>query len=289
MKNRTLCKVKQGFTLIELLIVIAIIAVLVGVTTVVAANILASARSTKEASAMRSVLQAYTLAATDQKGEFIAGYSNDQTEIITGHDGQVIPWPASGRYVWRLLPYLDNAMASLYVNAQSDWLSQYTGTENYSYLASLFPSFGLNSEWMGGDDRTTAMPALESKRLYGKFLSDVRHPSRQLVFASAKAPNGSDDGSSAVSLLREGYYEVKSPFFPSSGNTWRWSTIDGEPSTVPTGDAAEHGNLSARHNGKVLAGQLDGSTEFIPIKELADMKRWAPNANSHDWTPSVTP
>ena len=289
MKIRKLCNAKHGFTLIELLVLIAIISALVGITTVVAANILASARSTKEASAMRSVLQAYTLAATDKKGEFIAGYSNDQTEIITSPDGEVIPWPASGRYVWRLLPYLDNAMASLYVNAQSAWLSQNGDTENYNYIASLFPSFGLNSEWMGGDDRTTAMPALESKRLYGKYLSDVRHPSRQLVFASARAPNGSDDGSSGALLLREGYYEVKSPYFPSSGNTWRWNTIDGEPSNVPTEDAADHGNLSPRHNGNVLAGQLDGSTEFLSIQKLANMRRWAPNATTKDWTPSEAP
>ena len=231
------------------------------------------------------MLQAYTLATTDHRGAFIAGYSNDQTEAFTGPNGEVIPWPASGRYVWRILPYLNNAAASLYVNEQSAWLNQYAGTENYSYIASLFPSFGLNSEWMGGDARTTAMPALESKRLYGKFLSDVPHPSRQLVFASAKAPDGSDE----VSLIKEGYFEIKSPYFPSAGNAWRWHTIDGAPSTVPTENSGDHGNLSTRHSGEVLTGQLDGSTEFLSLNELADMRRWAPSANSHDWTPSIAP
>ncbi|MBC8200891.1 MAG: type II secretion system protein [Planctomycetes bacterium] len=289
MKFRTNCKAKHGFTLIELLIVIAIVAVLVGITTVVAANVLASARSTKEASAMRSVLQAYILAATDQRGEFIAGYSNDENEIVTGPGGEIIPWPASGRYVWRILPYLDNAMESLYVNEQSAWLTQYTGSDNYNYISSLFPSFGLNSEWMGGDDRTTAMPALEKMHLYGKFLSDVRHPARQLVFASAKAPDDSSDGSNGVALLKEGYFEIKSPYFPSGGDTWRWHTLDGEPSTFPTENSGDHGNLSARHSGKILAGQLDGSTEFLRIKDLANMQRWAPTATTQDWTPSVTP
>ena len=278
-------KSKHGFTLIELLIVIAIIALLVGLTTVVAAKVATSAKSTKEASALRSVLQAYTLATTDHRGAFIAGYSNNQTETFTGPNGEVIPWPASGRYVWRILPYLNNAAASLYVNEQSAWLNQYAGTENYNYIASLFPSFGLNSEWMGGDARTTAMPALESKRLYGKFLSDVPHPSRQLVFASAKAPDGSDE----VSLIKEGYFEIKSPYFPSAGNAWRWHTIDGTPSTIPTENSGDHGNLSTRHSGEVLAGQLDGSTEFLSLNELADMRRWAPSANSHDWTPSIAP
>ena len=289
MKLRFHSTTNRGFTLIELLIVIAIISMLVGLTTVVAANVLASAKSTREASAMRSVLQAYVLSATDHKGRFIDGYSNNQQVSFTGPNGENIPWPASGRYVWRILPYLDNAMHSLYVNNQSEWLTQYSGTDNYSYIASLFPSFGLNSEWMGGDQRTTAMPALESKRLYGKFLSDVRHPSRQLVFASAKAPSGADDGSQELMLIKEGYFEIKSPYFPSSDDTWRWHTVDGEQATTPTNNSADHGNLSARHNGSILAGQLDGSTEFITIKDLADMRRWAPEAITVDWTPTINP
>jgi hypothetical protein len=74
---------------------------------------MASAKSTKEAGALKSVLQAYILAATDQKGEFIDGYSNNQSDTFTGPNGEEITWPASGRYVWRILPYLDNALTSL--------------------------------------------------------------------------------------------------------------------------------------------------------------------------------
>jgi prepilin-type N-terminal cleavage/methylation domain-containing protein len=276
----------RGFTLIELLVVIAIISILTGAITVVAGNMLASAKSTREADSLRSVLQAYTMAATDRKGTLIDGYSNNEDETFAGPNGEPVPWPASGRYVWRLLPYLDNAMTSLYVNDQSQWLTQYSGTNNYAYVASLFPSFGLNSEWMGGDQRTTAMPAIESKRLYGKFLSDIRHPARQLVFASSKAPLGTDASSPELMTLTEGYFEIKSPYFPSAGDTWRWNTVNGEQSTVPTDDSADHGNLSARHSGKVLIGKLDGSTEFITLQNLADMRRWAPKANTANWTPT---
>jgi|TARA_B100000959_G_C14873797_1_gene579484 prepilin-type N-terminal cleavage/methylation domain-containing protein len=276
-----------GFTLIELLVVIAVISILVSLTAIASSKVLASARSSNESGALRMVLQAYLLAATDRNGQFIDGYSNNQDEIFTGPNGEDIEWPASGRYVWRLLPYLDNAMASLYVNDQKELLSQYAESENYSYIASVFPSFGLNSEWIGGDQRTTAMPALESRHLYGKYLSDIRHPSRQLVFASAKAPEGTDDG--ALNVHMEGYFEIKSPYFPSANDTWRWSTVDGEPSTTITGNSADHGNLSARHEGNVLTGQLDGSTGFVSINELADMRRWAPNANAVDWTPSIDP
>ncbi len=289
MKRFHVSSTKRGFTLIELLIVIAIIAIVASLTTVVASNVMASAKSTKEAGALKSVLQAYILAATDQKGEFIDGYSNNQSDTFTGPNGEEITWPASGRYVWRILPYLDNALTSLYVNEQSQWLNQYSGTENYVYVASLFPSFGLNSEWMGGDQRTTAMPALESKHLYGKYLSQVRHPSNQLVFASSKAPEGTGDDSQDFMRMKEGYFEIKSPYFPSGGDPWRWHTFDGEHSTTVTENSADHGNLSARHDGRVLAGQLDGSTEFVTVKNLADMRRWAPKANTVDWTPSINP
>lgn len=276
----------RGFTLIELLVIIAILAVLTGIITVVSANLLEKARSTKEAGALRSVLQAFTLATTDRKGKFIDGYSNNQEEIITGPNGETIPWPASGRYVWRILPYLDNAMTSLYVNDQAQFVSQSFGTDNYAYLASMFPSFGLNSEWIGGDQRTTAMPAIESRRLYGKFLSDIRHPSRQLVFASAKAPDGTEDGSQELMAIKEGYFEIKSPYFPNANDSWRWNTIDGAHSLASTENSADHGNLSTRHNGEVLAGQLDGSIEFLLLEDLADMRRWAPKANIENWTPT---
>jgi prepilin-type N-terminal cleavage/methylation domain-containing protein len=285
MRKKKLQQLSNGFTLIELLVVIAIIAVLAGSINVIVSKVLTSARSTKEASSLRAVLQAYTLAATDKKGQFIVGYSNNQNETFFGPSGETIPWPASGRYVWRILPYLDNAMTSLYVNDQASWLSQSAGTEDYAYIASVFPSFGLNSEWLGGDQRTTAMPVLESQRLYGKYLSDVRQPSKQLVFASAKAPIGTDENSANIPFNMEGYFEIKSPYYPSSGDSWRWHSIDGNHWTMPTNDSADHGNLSARHSNRVLTGQLDGSTEFITLQELTDMRRWAPKANTSDWTP----
>jgi len=281
-----IAKNHRGFTLVELLVVIAILSILASIVALIAGNMLASASSTKEAGSLRQVLQAYTLAATDRKGKFIDGYSNNQDEIFTGPNSEVITWPASGRYVWRILPYLDNAMTSLYVNNQSKLLTQFAGTDEYVYIASLYPSFGLNSEWMGGDQRTTALPALESKHLYGKFLSDIRQPSLQLVFASASAPLGAWDDLPELMTVMDGYFEIKSPYFLGSDDGWRWNTLNGEHATSPTDDSADHGNLSARHGGKVLTGQLDGSTQFSTLQDLADMRRWATKANTANWTPT---
>jgi prepilin-type N-terminal cleavage/methylation domain-containing protein len=277
----------RGFTLIELLIVIAIIVILFSIVITMTSQLMRSAKSTAEATSLRQVLQAYMTAATDNNGTFIRGYSNGEGKSIVGPDGEKIHWPASGRYVWRLLPYLDNAMDTLYTNREQDVLSQIEGTECYSYIMSLYPSFGLNSEWLGGDFRTTASPALESKRLYASSLSDVRLPARQLVFASSAAPEGSEDDSnmsgclsSNLNTLGHGYFEIKSPY----DFDWRWHTVDGMHSFDPTQNPADHGNIDARHSGKVLTGQLDGATTFISLQELSDMRRWAPKATHQDWT-----
>ena len=286
----------RGFTLIELLVVIAIIGILISIVSTLAGQVLASAKSTSESASLRSLLQGYNLYAVEHRGKLLQGYQEQNDDgIVRDPDGNEVPWPASGRYAWRIYPYVDNAMNALYVNAQEPILSQITGSSCYPYFSSLYPSFGLNAEWMGGDYRTTASPMLDEFGWYGKFLGDVKHPTRQLVFASARAPQGSSGDEfdecipGGLPMKMEGYFEIKSPYFPSSGDTWRWNTANGQHGHAPTMDSADHGNLSARHAGKVLVGNLDGSAEYLTLEELADMRRWSPSANTEDWIPSITP
>lgn len=80
------------------------------VVTVMGSLAYRSARSSTESTALRSILQAYTVAATDNNGALLEGYSDNQGDTVTGTDGVPITWPASSRYVWRLVPYLDDAM-----------------------------------------------------------------------------------------------------------------------------------------------------------------------------------
>ena len=286
----------HGFTLIELLVVIAIIGVLVGIVSTIAARVFESAKSTSESASLRSLLQGYNLYAIEHRGKLLQGYQSQNDDgVVRDPSGNAVPWPASGRYTWRIYPYVDDAMSALYVNAQEPILTQITGTSCYPYFSSLYPSFGLNAEWMGGDYRTTASPMLDEFGWYGKFLGDVKYPTRQLVFASARAPQGSNGDEfddcipGGLPMKMEGYFEIKSPYFPSSGDTWRWNIVDGQHSHTPTNDSADHGNLSARHAGKVLTGNLDGSVEYLTLEELADMRRWSPSANAVDWIPSIDP
>ncbi|MAI67580.1 MAG: hypothetical protein CMJ26_06860 [Phycisphaerae bacterium] len=273
---------QKGFTLIELLIVIAIIAILTALTVVIAGKILDSAKSSKESGALRSVLQGYTLAATDRKGKLLIGYDSPD-DIVKGFAGEVIDRnsPASWRYVFRILPYLDNAITSLYINDQKSFLDSVDITsEEYTYIATVFPSFGLNSTWLGGDKMTSNMEFLEPFKIATNYLSGVRNPANQLVFASAKASLENTD-----SLPAEGHYKITSPYFINEG--WYWEGEQG--SFIPTNNSADHGFLSARHESKVLTGQLDGSTTFQTIKELLDMRKWNPKAKTSEWTPTVIP
>jgi len=280
-ENKTL---KSGFTLIELLIVIAIIAILVALTVVISGQVIDSAKSQKEAGALRSVLQAYTLAATDRQGKLIIGYDTPD-DTVKGFSGELIDSnsPASWRYVFRILPYLDNSISSLYVNGQKSFLDSIDITsEDYTYVATVFPSFGLNATWLGADRDTSHMGFLEPFKIETNYLSGVRNPSNQLVFASAKA--SSSNGSDGL-LPTEGHHKITSPYFINGG--WNWDAEEG--SFTPTDDSADHGFLSARHESKVLTGQLDGSTTFQTIQELLDMRKWNPKANTPDWTPTVLP
>ena len=274
--NKTVIK---GFTLIELLVVIAIIGILVTVVSSLASRVYGIAKTASETSALRTLLTGYATHTTENKGVLLPGYPDLSDSTVYAPNGEELFGPAKERYPWRIAPYLDDAMNALYVNDQLEKLKEIGLTETYQI--SLYPSFGLNSEWLGGDYRSTSDPILEDfgYRLAAKSMGDVKKPTQQIVFASAKAPGPNNSN--------QGYFELKSSHLPlGTGNTWRWHTINSEPSNVETTDSADHGNLSCRHSGEVLSGHLDGSIESLSLKELADMRRWTPFATSENWSAS---
>ncbi|MBC8203615.1 MAG: type II secretion system protein [Planctomycetes bacterium] len=284
----------RAFTLIELLVVIAIISILVGLTSIGASNIIAASKQSSEMAAMREVLHAYSSAAMDRNGKLLAGYpSEEDLGIVRGPDGEVLAanMPHSKRYVWRLLPYLDDAMNALYVNEQKPVLSRLMGTECYAYIASAYPSFGLNEVWMGGHKDTTLSenPVMQSifRGKFARSLSDVRNPSTQLVFASAQAPLESNYGFECLAgesgEKMQGFWKIECPQGPAG---WQWNTEGTEENPISSLDSADQGWISTRHGDKAITGQLDGSVERLTLGELTDMRRWSIGARTHDWSPS---
>ena len=285
---------RHGFTLIELLVVIAILSLLIAIASIGVNKVLAASQQSREVSAMREVLHAYSTAAMDRDGKFIAGYpSEEDLGVVRGPDGEILPpnMPHSKRYVWRLLPYLDNAIQALYVNEQSRVLSRLVGTECYAYVASAYPSFGLNEVWMGGHKDTTlnSNPALQAifRGTFARTLSNVRNPSMQLVFASAQAPLESNFGLDCLAgengEKMQGFWKIKSPRGPAG---WQWNTAGTEDNPLPSLDSADQGWISTRHGERAIAGQLDGSVERLTLSELGDMRRWSIGATGHDWNPT---
>lgn len=274
-----------GFTLVELLVVVGIIVVLVALLLPALRGGMRAAQRTREGAALRQVLIGWNAYAVDNKGLLLPGFKHGLPVRLADSNG--IPAGAAGsvselhaRYPWRLIPYLDHEFESLYVNQQRDTL-QRMRTENpqqFYYTASLYPSFGLNSTWVGGDERRygfqpSTLPNGNVSPLHGFYvtrLSGIRHPERLTVFASART------NATTNAQIQEGYFFIEGPRFVHQQPS-PWSTAYQQD--VPS----SYGNLSTRGGTEVLMGTADGGTEWVPVDQMRDMRHWADQATSPDW------
>ncbi|MGC3989272.1 MAG: hypothetical protein QM796_06270 [Chthoniobacteraceae bacterium] len=248
---------------------IALIAVLAGLTMPVISSVRLEGSMAKELSAGRQLMMAMLLYSGDHKGQVLAGYKNDPA---FDDQGKPISFPENARYPWRLAPYLNyRAKGILVVNDQE----QLMAAQNYVYLVSVWPSLGINATFVGGDygDSSDLPPIPAATQKYGNFcvlqVSDAVAPSKLIVFASARYRVGTQASA--------GYYELKSPYLTSR----RWSA--GFPATDPS---ASFGYLDLRYHGRAVAAMLDGHSELLDATQLQDMRRWsnqAALANNPTW------
>lgn len=282
---------RAGFTLVELLVACAVIALLCGVAIPALSHARRLARDVVEVAALRQVCAAWTAYAVDNRGSLLPGFRSGLP--VAQEDGTPIPADAAGsiselgaRYPWRLIPYLGSDFRALYVNENADHLRQLQtdNPQSFYYLTSLYPSFGLNSVWVGGDQsRYGFLPATlpnGSANPLGSFyatrLSGIRHASRVTVFASSRTSASVDGG------MREGFFRIEGPrFLASQGSTWG-AGYDGD-------NPASFGNLSTRGGERVAVGTVDGAAEWVPVAEMADMRRWADQATGAEWGIAAEP
>jgi prepilin-type N-terminal cleavage/methylation domain-containing protein len=277
----------RGFTLIELLVVVAVIALLTALAIPSLAGVRNRSAQLKESAAMRSAMTAWNQYASDQKGWLIpAFYGNPPLETLPAfyEDGKPIPPDVYGsqravvcRWPWRLAPYLGHDFRSLAMQSGDDpvQLASEGNLGKYLYFSSLYPAFGMNGMWVGGDqERYGFLPAeISGQRnplanFYASRLSTIRHPDRLAVFVSSRT----NQSATATDACREGYFRVESPNWIGP----QWSAYD------PT-VAASCGNVSARWSGAASVANVDCSVEFVPIDELRDMRRWADRATDFNW------
>ncbi len=286
----------RAFSLVELLVVVGLLGLIVAIAVPTYAKIREYAARSREMAAARSLAVAWTSYATDQGGAIIPGFKPGLTAFY--EEGTPIPPDAFGggptiaaRWPWRLAPYTDFNLQSMYVGEQARRLSELENGDpsEYLYFGSLYPSFGMNTTFIGGDsERSGFLPDTLPNgqpnplgRFYASRLSQLTRPADLIVFASART-QATPDGS-----MWQGYFRLEPPRFLDR----QWAA-----EYVPDGDSVDDtdplaamsfGNLSARVFGggrdEAITATADGSVKLESVRTLEDMRRWAPGADAWDW------
>lgn len=262
-----------GFTLVEMIVVIAVIAILVSLLIPAVRAVRRSGAQTVELSAARQLILAYSSYALDDNGVLMPGYATG----LTAHDadGHVLTGEPANRYPWRLAPYLDYNLKGLYLD--SHLIEALAGTGSlYTYLISLYPSLGMNTFFVGGDSHAISDYQGIAADFHIKRMSQARHPAELIVFASARIDQAFAPG---IPPLVEGFFKVTPPYMTS-----RLWTASYEPN-IPPATAAGFGYVSLRHaHRRAVVGLLDGSATSFDELEIQDMRHWADQATTSDWT-----
>jgi prepilin-type processing-associated H-X9-DG protein len=251
---------KSGFTVVELVAVVAIVTVLGTLAVGAYRGVADHGNMARETSALRKLIAAYVGAATENDGVLPAGYDRTARHVEQ-KNGRVIHGPAAERYPWRMMPYLDRQITqTLYVTnnrAEVDF--------DDAYMVSLYPSFGINYLFVGGDVQADGEIPFQSD--VALRLSQVSKPSSLLVFATSRA-NG--PGEERI----QGFNTITPPSF--LGSNWSGTKYDPESSPESTG------HLDLRHKDRALAAFLDGHVESLDLTALSDIRRWSMNAADLD-------
>ncbi len=272
----------SGFTLIELLVVIAIIAVILGIVLVSIRTVQRSGAMARELSAARQLMVAYGSYSYDHRAALMPGYYfvGGQTLPVFDEAGNELSGLGilAARYPWRLAGYLGHNLRSMYLDR---WVLQeleaQPNSDDYHYLASLYPSLGINATFVGGDYQDGGLASDLFQKYFGKLfvsrLSEVRNPARLIVFGSARSwQHDLPDGRTAV----EGYFRINPPYL----NERQWAS-----SFNALADPAEFGHVSLRHHSnRAVVGLLDGSAHAYDEGQMQDMRNWCDKATRPDWT-----
>jgi len=328
-----------AFTIVELMVSIAVIFVLITAAFVAFKAVKSSANRTQSINALRQMMTGYNMYTGEHKQRLMPGFV-DPTLLGTAateldikakySDGTFLDKPSTGPYVWRLAPYLDYSWQTFMTDYRNSDTVELMGLKNSAgkygpsawpppgnemppnpnsgspsdppeqFRAGLFPSFGLNSIFVGGDsyhggaavsarspwDISSGSVQPRPTKLAAVRVGEVKSPSKLVVFApTGLRPNtGSAQLNAYPSMGQVGYFELRAPFagFDDATGTWvipQWimSTAAGDLDFIGNGPAGVP--IDRLGQGKIPVGNLDGSTSTEELGRLAvDMSRWSPFA-----------
>jgi len=285
---------RAGFTLIELLVVVAVIAILIAALLPAIAAVRTQADRTKELAAVRSLAAGYIAYTLDNDQKLPVGQlsfdpfqdtiGRGEWRVKDGFGNQLITPLAISRYPFRIGPWLEYQwQGATHINDRAEQLAELrqelraTAT-NYDaaisawhYQVSVFPSFGLNSDFLGGNE---ALFSRYDEPIHIDRTTDAARASELIAFASAFGVAGVNQTASGPVV--NGYFVVKPP-------ETEWI---GSASTNPQ----EFGHVHPRYNDTAVTAMLDGRATSLGPAELADMRLWADRArrlNDPDWDPDA--
>ena len=261
----------HAFTLIELMVVIGIIALLAAMLLPALGKARYRASQVNEMSGSRQLLIAWRLYAEDNSDSVLPGYRYGLN--ATDFQGHPVNHPINARYPWRIAPYLGKSFDVMYLNENRRTLETFRRMEDPDlgvYAASVFPSQGINSVFVGGDD-VELPPTERAFDRFGRFCvlktAEVTRPSELLVFTSARGP--------FEGRIVPGYYVVKPPYLNARRWAVDWNSDDGPEAW---------GYVHPRYNLRSVSGMVDGHVENFDRRRIQDMRHWANPADRADWT-----
>ncbi len=278
-----------GFTLIELLIVITIIGVLIAILLPGVSHCTFLARQTKELSASRQLMVAFTSYADTYKGCVIPGYPTraevNNEMVVNDDEGNRVLNEEAQRYPWRLAPFINYDFRGYYQDDKA--LAELKSREpeyaamgvNYRYVISLFPSLGMNTTFIGGTDRLNQFDSNYDNatgNIVIRRLDQCVRTSQVMVFGSARAE--------AQPLLPnfgkpQGYFRIDPPYL-FAGQPRRWEESYDSDAAFP---GLNSGFVALRKTKRSVAAYFDCHAETVGYEKLSDMRMWCDKADSATW------